>query len=257
MPTILIAGASAGVGLAFLEGYGADAANRIFTCDKDELPTRCSNLISKPEHYMLDVTSISSISGFATQISGVAIDLVIYSVGVRGLVDDLHTSVAGSAQEAETLDVMDAATMMNTFQINTIGALMFLRSLLPNLRLGTSKRHQVVDKNQKQRHSKVMVMSSRMGSLTLNSAARGGSAYAYRASKAALNTIVRSLAVDVPDVVWVLVHPGRVESRLVRYKEEGAISGDESVRGLMPLVDKWDVEDSGMFYDRFGERIEW
>lgn len=69
--------------------------------------------------------------------------------------------------------------------------------------------------------------------------------------------IVRSLAVDVPGVVFVLCHPGRVETGLVKGREEGAIEAGESVEGLMGLIEGWGRAESGGFFDRFGERIEW
>ena len=93
-----------------------------------------------------------------------------------------------------------------------------------------------------------------MGSVAANV---GGSGYAYRASKAALNAVLKSFSIDVPGVAWVLCHPGRVESGLVRYREEGAISAEESIQGLCPLIDGWGLDNSGKFYDRFGGTIEW
>lgn len=65
-----------------------------------------------------------------------------------------------------------------------------------------------------------------------------GSAYAYRASKAALNTIVRSFDADVSDVCFVMCHPGRVETNLVRSREAGAITAEESVNEIIPLITK-------------------
>lgn len=84
-----------------------------------------------------------------------------------------------------------------------------------------------------------------------------GSAYAYRASKAALNAIIKSFSIDVPQVLWVIMHPGRVESGLVMCKEEGAISAEESVGCMVPLIEGFGKGDSGRFLDRFGGTIEW
>jgi glycerol-3-phosphate O-acyltransferase len=69
--------------------------------------------------------------------------------------------------------------------------------------------------------------------------------------------VVRSFAVDVPGVVWVLCHPGRVETGLVKGREEGAISAEESVEGMVKLIERWGERDSGGYYDRFGEVIPW
>lgn len=140
---------------------------------------------------------------------------------------------------------MDLETITRTFQINTVTTFSLLRALLPNLQLA--------------KQPKVIVMSSRMGSLANNALpnAAAGSAYAYRASKAALNMIVRSFAVDAPAVTFVLCHPGRVETNLVKGREEGAITAEKSVEGMVPLIERWGESDSGKYYDRFGEVIPW
>ena len=62
---------------------------------------------------------------------------------------------------------------------------------------------------------------------------------------------------DIPDVTFVLCHPGRVETKLVKCKEEGAITAEESVDGILPMIEKWATSDSGKFFDRFGAPIEW
>jgi len=54
-----------------------------------------------------------------------------------------------------------------------------------------------------------------------------------------------------------MCHPGRVETNLVRCREEGAITADESVEGLLPLIEKWGTQESGKFFDRFGDPIVW
>lgn len=81
--------------------------------------------------------------------------------------------------------------------------------------------------------------------------------YAYRASKAALNAIIKSFAIDVPEVTFLLLHPGRVETGLVEWKEEGAVSAEESVRDCMLVIDGLESDESGTFTDRFGVIIPW
>lgn len=241
MPTILVTGAANGLGAAFVEAYRTQPESTILALDRQQMQTTHSNV----QPYTLDLTSEPSIQAFATQIQTTPIDLLIHSAGVRGLVPSLVDRNPADVASAETLAGMDAATLATTFQINTIATFTLLRALLPNLRLASSP--------------KAVIMSSRMGSVGHNQAPHdsAGGAYAYRASKAALNTIVRSFAADVPEVVFVLCHPGRVETKLVRMREEGAISAGESVEGMMPLIEGWAKGDSGRFYDRFGEVIQW
>lgn len=140
---------------------------------------------------------------------------------------------------------------------------------------------------------RVVVMGSRMGSLANN---KLGGAYAYRASQAALNAVVRSLSVDVPEVCFASVCPGEVlaverrkkavppksmgtlvkmdggdganankiddvgEKRKEDKKEgEGVISGEESMKTLLPMLDRLGEGKlrTGCFVDRFGEPISW
>lgn len=98
------------------------------------------------------------------------------------------------------------------------------------------------------------MLSSRMGSVAANNA---GGGYAYRASKAALNAVVKSFSIDVPEVVWCLLHPGRVETGLVEWKEEGAISVQESLVDCLKIIDGLGVERNGKLIDRFGVEIAW
>ncbi|KAI5206336.1 NAD(P)-binding protein [Aureobasidium subglaciale] len=234
MPTILISGAASGLGRACLDAYSNDKSNTVIVIDREDV-----DLSTYQQHpvtirsYLVDVTDEKSINGFAASIRNTAIDLFIHSVGIRGLVPAVENAQPESVAAAETLGVMDLSTLMHTFQVNAAGTFLLVRSLLPNFKQASA--------------AKVIVMSSRMGSVGHNTT---GSAYAYRASKAALNSMIKSFSIDVPEVVFVLCHPGRVESRLVKYKEEGAISAEESVAG-------WSKHDSGRFYDRFGNSIEW
>jgi len=241
MPVILISGAANGLGAAFLEASRQQSDSTILAIDREQIHGTHKNVQS----WCVDVTDEGSIDAFARDIRDQPIDLVIHSAGMRGLVPHLEVEKRGDVDACETLEAMDFTTLNRTFQINAAGTFMLLRAILPNLR--------------KALDSKVIIMSSRMGSLGNNYAGNrsAGSAYAYRASKAALNAIIRSFVVDVPDVSFVMCHPGRVETKLVKWKEEGAISANESVEGLLPLIDRWSKEDSGKFYDRFGETIQW
>jgi len=241
MPTILVSGAANGLGAAFVEAYRNQKDVRLLAIDKHAVQSPYPNV----KTVAVDVANEASIDAFAKHIKDWPIDLVIHSAGIRGLVPGLELDNHGDVSACETLTAMDFATLIRAFQINAAGTFMLLRAILPNLRIA--------------QNPKVIVMSSRMGSIGNNYSGNraAGSAYAYRASKAALNAIVRSFTVDVPEVIFVLCHPGRVETKLVGWKEEGAISTGESVSGLLPLIEQWGKEDSGKFYDRYGETIEW
>jgi NAD(P)-dependent dehydrogenase (short-subunit alcohol dehydrogenase family) len=241
MRTILISGAANGLGAAFLEVYASQIDTNIIAIDRIPISTRYSNA----ESFSVDVTDEGSINSFQRSIAERTIDLLVHSAGVRGLVPAIENEKPDDVAACETMDVMDTATLTRAFQINTIGTFNLIRAILPNLR--------------RAHDPKVVTMSSRMGSLGNNETGirAAGSAYAYRASKAAQNAVVRSFVVDVPEVTFVMCHPGRVETKLVRCVEEGAITAEKSVKAMLPLIEGWSRKDSGKFFDRFGEVIQW
>lgn len=200
------------------------------------------------------------------------IALVLHCAGVRGLAPRVPVAASADVAAAETLGATDAATLLRTFEVNVVGAFNVLSAVLPNLRLaaaagaagaGTGGGGGVVGTGGSSSSSRwagrprVVVLSSRMGSIGGN---RAGGGYAYRASKAALNAVLTSMAVDVPEVFFAMVHPGRVETGLVSVREDGAIRPEESLEDLLALFERFDVEgglSSGCFVDRFGETIPW
>lgn len=118
---------------------------------------------------------------------------------------------------------------------------------------------------------RVIVMSSRAGSVSANAT---GGAYAYRASKAALHAVIKSLSVDVPEVCFASVDPGtetgvsgpfaaggaRARSGgRARGAGEDVIGCDEAAGELLPLFEKLGDGKlaSGCFVDRFGDPIKW
>ncbi|GME63123.1 Glucose/ribitol dehydrogenase [Neofusicoccum parvum] len=177
--------------------------------------------------------------------------LVIHSAGIRGLVPSIAAATPADVGAAETIAAMDAATMRRTYEVNAVATFTLIKALLPSLLLAARTRPPAA------RPPTVVVMSSRMGSVASNAA---GGAYAYRASKAALNAVVRSFSVDVPEVLFALVHPGRVETGLVRAREEGAVEVQESVEDMLALIGRLGTEEglrSGCFVDRWGKEIPW
>ncbi|KAK0654150.1 C-factor [Lasiodiplodia hormozganensis] len=206
-------------------------------------------------------TATAAATAAATPYTG-PFTLVIHSAGIRGLVPSHEAARPDDVAGAETIAAMDAATMRRAYEINAVATFTLIKALLPSFRSSYSS-------SPDYSKPKVVIMASRMGSVSSNggSDARGGGsnamaggAYAYRASKAALNAIVRSFSHDVPEVDFALVHPGRVQTGLVRTKEEGAIEVGESVADVLRLIDRIGVEEglgSGCFVDRWGNAIPW
>ena len=244
MPNILCTGAASGLGLAFIKAYSANPSNNIIAVDRAPVPVEPSNH-DNVKTYTLDITSPTDVQSFAESFGDMPLDLIVHSAGIRGLVPAVEEAHTEDVARAETLEAMDMETMMRTFLINTAGTFEVIRALLPNIRRVASQRNAM---------PRVIIMSSRMGSISYNST---GGGYAYRASKAALNAIVKSFSLDVREATFIMVHPGRVETGLVKIKEEGAITAEESVRDMLKLIDGLTKDDSGRFMDRWGKDIGW
>lgn len=261
-PVIIITGASSGIGRAFFNHFTnpsrSDLTHRVLCIDKE--PWTDSEGARHDTYYpqtpqgsvyaRLDLTAtIDQHQAFLRRWidDTTPISLVLHCAGVRGLVPHVPIARSDDVATAETLDAMDASTLMRTYEINVVGTFNVISALLPGLK--TAARLDL--------RPRVMVLSSRMGSIGAN---EKGGGYAYRASKAALNALLKSMSLDVPDVFFAMVHPGRVETGLVSVKEDGAISCEESLQDLLPLMDRFGNEEglgSGCFVDRFGERIQW
>ena len=248
MVEVLITGAASGLGNGFAKAFASDeSVSNIFLLDK-AFPSTYSRS-SKFVTVEVDLTNDAQLSTCCNDIRkslqsrNASLDIVIHSAGIRGLEPTVPIAAYEDVAKAETLNITRPATMMRTLEVNAVGTFSFLRAIEPFL-----------SKSDEESKARVMIMSSRMGSIGHNTI---GGAYAYRASKAALNAIVRSIAVDIPQVIWTLVHPGRVETGLVSVREDGAMTAEESVRDMLSLLNTLNQTHSGGFVDRFGNSIEW
>ncbi|KAL2358610.1 hypothetical protein BJ546DRAFT_19772 [Cryomyces antarcticus] len=240
MPTIAISGGGSGIGHTFVTAFAKDSKNHIHAIDvafSDEASNE--KAAAKVERHTVDTSKQSSVDELAAALDGEPIDLFIHSAAVRGLVQS-ETEKSDNPSDAETMAVMDVETMTQALQVNVVGSFLLMRALVPNL--GKAK------------GARCVVMGSRMGSVGAND---DGGAYAYRASKAGLNALVKSFAIDVPDVVFTVIHPGRVESRMTHVREDGAVDAEQAIDEMLPLIEKLGKDDSGKFYIRGGDEIPW
>jgi NAD(P)-dependent dehydrogenase (short-subunit alcohol dehydrogenase family) len=242
MPTIAISGAGSGIGHTFLHEFASEPSNIIHAIDvtfHEEVNNK--KFAAKITRHECNTSSPDSVQELSSAIGSDPIDLFIHSAAVRGL-EPSATKKSDNPSDAETMEVLNADTFTKTLQVNILGSFLLIRALLPNLK---------ASKNQP---AKCIVMSSRMGSIASN---KDGGAYAYRASKAGLNALVKSFSIDVPEVCFVVMHPGRVESRMTHVREEGAVDAPDAVKEMMPVIEKFSKKDSGRFVLKDGSEIPW
>jgi NAD(P)-dependent dehydrogenase (short-subunit alcohol dehydrogenase family) len=142
---------------------------------------------------------------------------------------------------------LDADNLARAFALNAIGPALIMKHVLPLL----------------PRSGKAVfaTLSARVGSIGDN---RLGGWYAYRASKAALNQLVRTAAVELarrsPDAFCIALHPGTVATPLsTPFAATGlhVHAPAEASRHLLTVVDKLTVEANGGFFDWRGQPVPW
>ncbi len=186
----------------------------------------------------VDLADEASIAAAARDLG--EIDLAIVATGL------LHDAVVG-LQPEKSWRSLDPEMMRRSFEINTIGPALVAKHVLPCL--------------PRDRRAVFAVLSARVGSISDN---RLGGWYSYRASKAALNQIIRCLSIELapkrPLAICVGVHPGTVDTALSKPFQAGGAShtmfaADQSARHVLRVVDALTVAHSGRVLDWAGKEI--
>ena len=184
MPTCLITGASRGIGLEFTKQYAADGWSVIATCRRPEEATTLRYLQGDVRVEPLDVSDFARIEALGRKMEGRPIDVLINNAGLYG-------------PRIVPYDIVDYAAWAEVLRINTMAPLKVASVFARNVAWSRSKT--------------IVSVTSAMGSIAEN--ASGGS-YIYRSSKAALNAVMRSLAIDLKpkEIVVAVLHPGWVRT---------------------------------------------
>jgi len=147
----------------------------------------------------------------------------------------------------KSLRELDAEKLQQAFSINAIGPSLIMKHVLPKL--------------PRQGKAVFATLSARVGSIEDNQL---GGWYSYRASKAALNQLLRTASVEIhrrrPEAICVAVHPGTVDTDLSSpFSKDGlnVQSTDEAASRLTRVIDNLKASDHGGFFDHFGKPIAW
>ena len=225
----IVFGASGGIGSAVAQLIAADA--------------RCGGLLqlhrgSSPPLELTDEATIAAAAAHALDSLGPA-HLLFDATGILG---------GPQGRPEKRLAELDPAAMANSFAVNAIGpALLFkhFSACMP-----------------RQCRAVFATLSARVGSIGDN---RRGGWIGYRASKAALNQVVRTAAIEIarqrPRAVCIALQPGTVATPLsAPYRSAGmpdVLEPAESARRLLAVLDRADPSLSGGFLDHRGHAIDW
>ena len=223
----VVLGARGGIGAALVEALAATQAfGQVLGFGRQSLPA-------------LDLKDESSVAAVAAHVRQQGIPrLIIDATGI------LH---GPGMQPEKALQAIDPLAMADAFAINAIGPALRMKHLLPLLPA--------------EGKSVFATLSAKVGSIGDN---RLGGWYSYRASKAALNQLVRTAAIELqrrrPQALCIALHPGTVDTALSAPFARGGLeiqSPAVAARSLLDTLDRASAHDTGSFLSQRGERLPW
>ncbi len=222
MPSVMVIGASRGIGLELARQYAEAGWHVHATTRTLDRPGKLGELAGETTLYALDVCSDADIAALAETLGDTPIDILIHNAGVIG------SRGAG-----------DAEMRAQTFRINTEAPILTATALLENVAVSGEK--------------KIALMSSVQGS----GRPRAGSEYLYGDSKGLLNAKFRELepAWRARGITSVALHPGYVRTDMTGMM--ATLSPKKSVTGIRRVLAGLRPEDSGRFIDYKGNTVAW
>ena len=233
----LVIGSGGGIGAALVNQLVASGRfDRIYAGTRRPHASRYSNVT----RLSIDILDDDTLAEAGRQIAqDGALDLLIVATGL------LHRGT--DIRPEKSLRQLDASVMAEVFAVNSVGPALVAKHFLPLL----ARRQRVV----------AIFLSARVGSIADN---RLGGWHSYRASKAALNALVRCFAIELgrsnPEAIVAALHPGTVDTPLskpfqARIAPPSLFSADQSAARTLGVINQLSPTDSGGFFGWDGRPI--
>ena len=228
----LVIGATGGIGAALMAELERDAT----------LSQVCA--LSRGSPPALDLLDEASIEQAAKHVSGL---MVTSGLALRLVIDATGTLSGNGYAPEKSWRQLDPALMAHAFAINAIGPALLMKHFLPLL--------------PRQGKAVFATLSAKVGSIGDN---RLGGWYSYRASKAALNQLMHTAAIELrrsqPEAICVALHPGTVATRLSAPFAKTGLDVQlpaDAARCLLVVMDGLSASDSGGFFNHDGSELPW
>jgi NAD(P)-dependent dehydrogenase (short-subunit alcohol dehydrogenase family) len=227
--TTLITGANRGLGLEFSRQYAADGWQVFAACrnpDGADALQRLAHAAPGPLNLLaVDVTDAAGIARAAARLTQ-PIDLLLNFAGIMG----------ASGQEGR----LDYGEWAHVLDVNAMGPMRMTEAFLD--RVAQSERRLIV------------TITSGMGSISDNTS---GGYIAYRTSKAAVNMVMRSAAIDLARrrISCVVINPGWVKTDMGGASAK--LTPQQSVTAMRALIERLGPGDTGKFFNYDGREYPW
>ncbi|HSP56806.1 MAG TPA: SDR family NAD(P)-dependent oxidoreductase [Halomonas sp.] len=235
----LVLGASGGIGRAVIDALlASERPTRVIAVSRQ----KTSHPDPRFESLVLDVSQTDGLATLEKHLDERPLHFVFNAIGM------LHDAASSIAPEKKLAD-LDAEALTRLFHINAVTPALLLKALEANF---------------KGRHPAVFAsLSARVGSIGDN---RLGGWYAYRASKAAHNMLMKTAAVELrrrnPELVVVCLHPGTTDTALSLPFQERVPKGKLFTPAfvaerLLSVLDELPERKTGLFMDWAGKPVPW
>ena len=226
-PTVLVTGASRGIGLEFARQYAADGWTVLATVRDLKAPGDLAAVKGDIEILELEATSDASMAALASRVGSRPIDVLIPNAG-GGI---------GSPVPVERLDRQE---WLGAIAVHAYGPFHLAALLRGNLEAGAQR--------------KLVGISG--GAASIGTFTRPGY-YPYRAAKAALNSLWRTLSVEWKPlgITCMVLRPGSVRTRQTNFT--GDLSPEQSVAGMRQVIARTGLEQTGSFFGYDGQEVPW
>jgi len=237
MKDVLVTGGSRGIGLEFTRQYLHRGCRVLAASRKPENSEVLQRLQAQFSDqlviYQLDVADEESRHDLfqALRKRTDKLDVLINNAGV----------ISGNEQFSPSLGELQQADLCRTMLVNSVAPVMMAEGVVPWLKNGTNP--------------VVVNITSDNGSISLRSS---GGKYGYCASKAALNMISKILSFDLREhgIMVIALHPGWVQTSMTR-NENAPMTPEESIKGMLQVIDTLEMKDTGRFLNWKGNEIPW
>ncbi len=234
-----VIGASGGIGGGFLRALvDAPATDRVFALSRSGKAPAEAPTVTPLRLDIEDETSIAAAAAGIREAVG-SLHLVVVATGILHRGPDLKPE--------KTWRHLDADALTRVFRVNTVGPALVAKHFLPLLA--------------RDRKAALATLSARVGSISDN---RLGGWHSYRASKAALNMLIKTFAIELarvnPSALCIGLHPGTVDSALsdpfqANVPTGKLFSADYSARSLLNVIDTLTPQHSGLLFAWDGQPI--
>jgi len=237
----IIFGATGGIGAALVAGLLERGISTVFAASRN----KPEGLPAGARWVRFDLDNEASIAAAAQATGSEPLDLVIVASGVLTLPAQ---DGSGGVGPERSFRQVEPDAMARVLYLNTVGPALVAKHFLPLL--------------PRDRRSVFAALTARVGSISDN---RIGGWHSYRASKAALNMLIRNYAIELGrthrQAVCVALHPGTVDTSLSEPFQANLPEGQltppmQAARNLLAVIDGLTPDNSGRLFDWAGERVE-